>query len=85
MPAGSEVRISERTPGEASAPSRLGRGSRSGSTARLGAWAVNQIVPAMTLAAETISALAGETPAASTAVSSGPRMKISSISTESSA
>ena len=76
---------SERTPGETSAPKRLVRASRSGSNARLGAWAVNQIVPVITLATETSSALAGETAAVSTAVNSGPRMKISSISTESSA
>ena len=43
------------------------------------------IVPAITLAAETISALAGDSTVAITAVSNGPSTKISSISTESSA
>ena len=46
MPAGSEVRISERTPGEASAPKRLRARPRGRArSARLGACAVNQIVP----------------------------------------
>jgi hypothetical protein len=87
IPAGSEVSTSERTPGEASAPKRPAAAVASGSgwTAREGAWAVKAIVPSITLAAETISAAAGDISAAITAVSSGPRMKISSISTESSA
>ena len=75
-----------RTPGELSAPHGPALGaSRSGRQAREGGSAVNSSVPAITLTAETISATCGATSAVSRPVSSGPRMKISSISTESSA
>ncbi len=86
IPAGSDVSTSVRTPGDASAPSSPARGRPgSGSSAREGGSAVNVRVPAITLTAETISAAGGESTVAITAVSSGPRTKISSISTESSA
>src|SRR5204862_2476284 len=57
----------------------------SGCIARDGGSAVNITVPPITLAAETISAAGGDSSVATTAVSSGPSTKISSISTESSA
>ena len=87
MPAGSDVSTSERTPGEESAPRRPAAAVASGSgrIARDGACAVKAIVPIITLAAETISAAAGDISVAISAVSSGPAMKISSVSTESSA
>ena len=85
-PAGSDVRTSVRTPGDASAPSSrpLAR-LRSGRIARDGGSAVNVTVPTTTLTAETTSAAGGESTVATTAVSSGPSTKISSIITESSA
>ena len=62
MPAGSDVSTSERTPGEESAPKRPAAAVASGSgrIARDGACAVKAIVPIITLAAETISAAAGD-------------------------
>ena len=85
-PAGSDVSTSVRTPGDASAPQMPACGrSRSGCIARDGGSAVNITVPVTTLAAEITSAAGGESTVATTAVSSGPSTKISSISTESSA
>ena len=46
---------------------------------------MNATVPATTLTADTASAACGANAVAITAVTSGPRMKMSSISTESSA
>jgi hypothetical protein len=57
----------------------------SGSTWRVGGSAVKIVVPVTTATAETISAPAGEVIVAMTAVRSGPLMKITSISVESSA
>ena len=86
IPAGSDVSTRLRTPGERSAPRTPARlASRSGWMARDGGSAVNASVPAITLAAEMISAVAGEASAAIAAVSSGPRTKMTSIDTESSA
>ena len=87
MPIGSDVSTSVRTPGEASAPSapaRSGRARRA-RMARDGGSAVKATVPTMTLTADTISATGGASAVAISAVTSGPRMKISSIITESSA
>src|SRR5262245_58744371 len=88
-PAGSEVRASVRTPGDASAPSGPGRPGRtrsgSGSIARDGGSAVNVTVPTITLTADTISAAGGESTVAIRAVSSGPMTKITWILTVSSA
>jgi hypothetical protein len=86
IPAGSDVSTSVRTPGDASAPHTPAAGrSCSGCIARDGGSAVNVTVPAITLTADTTSAAGGERTVATSAVSSGPSTKISSISTESSA
>ena len=86
IPAGSDVSTSVRTPGEPSAPSAPARGRPGcGRIARDGGSAVKATVPAMTLAAESTSAAGGVSTVATSAVTSGPAMKINSISTESSA
>ena len=84
-PVGSEISTSVRTPGEASAPRKWRSCSSSGSTCRVGGSAVKTTLPTTTAIAETISAPAGEKIAAIAAVSSGPLMKTTSISVESSA
>ena len=53
--------------------------------ARVGGSAVKAMVPTTTLTADTISAACGASAVAISAVTSGPRTKISSIITESSA
>ena len=87
MPTGSIDSTSVRMPGEASAPRRPPPGSRSrcAEACSRGSLALNSAVPSTTAAPESTRAAAGATSAIAAAVSSGPAMKIVSVSTESSA